>query len=215
MAYLIDKAFHTLRSIQVGRRQKRAYGRWEEAGCPNPPPHLIKQRVLREHAQNFGLEILVETGTYRGDMVHAMRNDFKKIYSIELSTELFEAARRRFHGASNIEILQGDSGIVIAQLIPKLDRPTLFWLDGHYSAGMTARGAKDTPIFEELGHIFNSSMKDYAIVIDDARLFGADPAYPTMQELKDYIKSHRPDAVVSVDTDSIRIAPKQAMRSAA
>lgn len=80
---------------------------------------------------------------------------------------------------------------------------------------MTARGAKDTPIFEELGHIFNSSMKDYAIVIDDARLFGADPAYPTMQELKDYIKSHRPDAVVSVDTDSIRIAPKHAMRSVA
>lgn len=215
MPYLIDRAFHTLRNLQVRQRQIRAYGKWERNGCPNPPPHLIKQRVLREHAQRFGLKILVETGTYRGDMVHAMRNDFEKIYSIELSRELHEAACRRFYNVKHVEILQGDSGKVIADLIPRLDKPTLFWLDGHYSAGMTARGEKDTPIFEELGHIFSSNMKDYAIVIDDARLFGADPAYPTLQELKDYIHAQRPNCDIEVDTDSIRITFKAAMRKVA
>lgn len=215
MPYLIDRAFHTVRGWQVRSRQLRAYGKWERNGCPNPPPHLIKQRVLREHAEKYGLKILVETGTYRGDMVYAMRKDFDKIYSIELSTELHEAARRRFYGYDHIEILQGDSGRVIADLLPKLDQPTLFWLDGHYSAGMTARGEKDTPIFEELGHIFASKLTDYAIVIDDARLFGADPAYPTMEELKKFILAHRPNSDIEVDTDSIRITSKSALRKTA
>ena len=59
--------------------------KWERAGCPDPPPHPIKQRVLREHAQRFGLDVLVETGTFTGHMIASMKDDFRKLYSIELA----------------------------------------------------------------------------------------------------------------------------------
>ena len=51
--------------------------------APVPPPHVVKQRVLREYAERYELKVFVETGTYRGDMVQAMKPLFDKIYSIE------------------------------------------------------------------------------------------------------------------------------------
>jgi hypothetical protein len=67
--------------------------RWTLRGKTAPPPHVIKQRAIKSYARRFGLSVFVETGTYLGDMVEAVRPHFKKIYSIELSEEL--AAPRR------------------------------------------------------------------------------------------------------------------------
>src|ERR1035438_7237514 len=69
---------------------------WEMAGRPLPPPDVLKQRNLRRAAEAHGLRIFVETGTFDGQMVEAMRNHFDRIYSIELSREYYDAARRRF-----------------------------------------------------------------------------------------------------------------------
>jgi len=70
-------------------REGDALAEWERQGRPVPPPHVAKQRVLREYAERYHLKIFVETGTYRGDMVEAMKHLFHKIYSIELSDTLF------------------------------------------------------------------------------------------------------------------------------
>jgi hypothetical protein len=48
------------------------------------------------------------------------------------------------------------------------------------------------------------------IVIDDARCFGRDPDYPSLRELREFIRSKRPDAEVEVEDDSIRITPAAA-----
>ena len=61
-----------------------------------PPPHIVKQLVIREYACKYNLKIFVETGTLRGDMVYAMRPYFEQIYSIELSTRLYRQAKKRF-----------------------------------------------------------------------------------------------------------------------
>ena len=180
---------------------------WERGGRPNPPPHPIKQRVLRDFAQNYGLRVFVETGTYYGDMVAAMRPQFVRLYSIELSADLHAKTVRRFKGCTNVELIQGDSGVELGKLLPRLTEPTLFWLDGHYSAGETAKGSKDTPILEELRHILCSENQGHVIVIDDARLFGADAGYPTISELTAFVKSLRPDVDVAVACDAIRITP--------
>ena len=50
-------------------RDRREVSRWEAMGRPCPPPHSIKQRLLREFKTRYGLEILVETGTFKGDMI--------------------------------------------------------------------------------------------------------------------------------------------------
>ncbi|MBD2771526.1 hypothetical protein [Iningainema tapete] len=89
----------------------------------------------------------------------------------------------------------------------QLKQPALFWLDGHYSQGITARGDKDTPILEELDCILSYPDLGHVLIIDDARCFGTDPAYPNINELKSFIFNKRDYVEVSVQDDSIRIVP--------
>jgi hypothetical protein len=205
--------FHLLRNSVVKRRQADALSVWERSGRPVPVPHLVKQATLHEYANHYDLRILVETGTLYGDMVEAMRTRFDRIYSIELSQALYEAAVIRFRKDKKIEIIQGDSGITLGQLMPRIDQPALFWLDGHYSGGITARGAKDTPIFEELHHVLSSGVAGHVVIIDDARCFGMDPAYPTLDELFAFVGVLRPDVDLVVQNDSIRITPRASSTS--
>lgn len=190
-------------------RERREIARWQAKGCPAPPPHAVKQQNLRDFRTRFDLKILVETGTFKGEMVEAMKGEFEKVYSVELAKDFHRKAVERFRPDPHVDILHGDSGKVFAELVPKLDRPTLFWLDGHYSAGNTARGEKDTPVMEELEHIFAQSDLRCVILIDDARCFEgkSEQVYPSMDEVRSFVHSHRPDWDVSVDDDCIRIVP--------
>lgn len=202
------RLYHPLRNRRVRRRNRQQLVAWQRAGRPVPPPPAAKQQNLLACARQYGLRILVETGTYRGDTVEALRKNFERIYSIELSPFLFAQAQERFRSAKNVELIHGDSGAKLADLMRKLDQPALFWLDGHYSAGITAKGDKITPIFEELGHIFSAPSRAHAIAIDDARLFGTDPGYPTLEELVRFVRDKKPDAEIVVQDDIIRILPR-------
>lgn len=192
-------------SVREAIRERREIMEWDRAGRPAPPPHAIKQQAIRAYAKKFGLKIFVETGTFRGAMVEAMKKYFSRIYSIELGKDLYEESKERFAGDERITIIHGDSGVELGKLVPKLNQPALFWLDGHYSAGITARGEKDTPILEELTHIFNSGQKGHVILIDDVRCFDPNPAYPNVDDLLEFIKQNRPDSIIEIENDSIRI----------
>ena len=197
--------YHPVRNWLRTLRRKRELRRWEQHGRPVPPPHVVKQRTIQHFADRFELKILVETGTYYGDMVEAMKRRFSRIYSIELNRELCERAAQRFQRDRHIRIIQGDSGVELGKLVGELDQPALFYLDGHYSGGATAKGSNDTPIFDELAHIFNARQRGHVIVIDDARCFGTDPAYPSVERLKEFVWSKQPGATIEVEDDSIRI----------
>ena len=201
--------YDSLRNLVIRRRELKQLADWERNGRPIPPPHIVKQQTLKTFSKRYGLKILVETGTYYGDMVEAMKDVFNQLYSIELSTELYKKAKKRFKGEKHIELICGDSGLELMNLMSKIDQPTLFWLDGHYSAGVTAKGEKDTPIYEELNHILNSTDKGHVIIIDDARCFGADPNYPSIKELCDFIKSKRANLDIVIQDDCIRVIPNQ------
>jgi hypothetical protein len=149
----------------------------------------------------------VETGTYYGEMVQAMTYVFRRIYSIELSDDLFRRARDRFGGQAHVNLIHGDSAQVLPSVLNCLTGPALFWLDGHYSGGETARGAEDTPILSEVDQILSVAEAGHVIVIDDARCFGTDPAYPTLETLKEFVLARRPSCRYEVAGDSIRIAP--------
>jgi len=177
---------------------------WEKHGRPLPPPHIVKQMTIEEFRKKFQTNILVETGTYLGDMVEAQRTHFKKIYSIELSQKLFNRARKRFKDHSHITILQGDSGVVLNKLISEINQPALFWLDGHYSGGITAKADKECPVPEELETIMKSSLA-HIILIDDARLFNGTQDYPTIEEIKTMIEKNGNSYSLDVKDDIIRI----------
>lgn len=202
---------HMLRNIKLryryGKKQRKAMKEWLANGKPNPPPHQIKRENINEHAKKYGLKLFVETGTYHGDMIDLLRNDFDQLYSIELSDQYFKDAERRFKCQKHIKILHGDSGEKLGELVPQLKTPALFWLDGHYSAGNTAKGVEDTPILRELAHIFSSPVKGHVILVDDARLFGSDPGYPSLETVKSHVLALSPGSNIVLKDDSICITP--------
>lgn len=178
---------------------------WESAERPIPPPHAFKQELLKEYAVNYRLKTFVETGTLEGDMVAALNGIFDRIYSIELSPIYFEKAKKRFADFPQIEIIQGDSGLILKRLMDTLTKPTLFWLDGHFCGGDTAKGEKDTPVIQELESIFKSPDYGHVVIIDDMRYFGTDKDYPTVEEVKSLVLSHRPYVEFVIAYDIMRI----------
>ena len=181
--------------------------KWEKKGKPVPPPHPIKQARILEYKNKFNLEILVETGTFQGEMVEAQRKNFKKIYSIELSEDYYEKAVTKFKRFKHIRLVQGDSSVKLKEVTKLLDVPALFWLDGHYSGGNTAKGDLNCPIYGELDTIFSGDL-DHVLVIDDAKDFNGTNDYPTMDDLNRYILSKRPYYKMDVRDNIISFYPE-------
>lgn len=181
---------------------------WERKGRPVPPPDEVKRRALRHYLRHYGLRTFVETGTFRGDTSAEMEPYVDRVITIELAPDLAARARERFAASTNVRVLEGDSGKVLPELLPDLDAPALFWLDGHYSGGITARGDEDTPVRAELAAILEHDLAGHVILIDDAREFRGG-AYPTIEEVIDIVRAHRADYSVEVREDIIRVTPGQ------
>lgn len=120
------------------------------------------------------------------------KTSIKNILSIELDEILAAEAQFRFRRDTKIKILHGDSGKVLPSVIIGLAKPALFWLDGHYSDGVTALGETTTPIFAELLAINASKQDADVILIDDIRLFDGHDGYPTLEKLVDFIYKINP-----------------------
>ncbi len=183
---------------------KKDYKKWVVSGEPSHPPHLYKQKTIQQYRKKYNIEILIETGTYLGFMVYAQKNYFKHIFSIELSSPLYQDAVVMFKNYSHIKILHGDSGVVLHTIVPDLKRKALFWLDGHYSMGFTAKGEKECPIYEELDAIFKNDI-GHVILIDDARCFNGTGDYPSLEELTRYIQSKNKSYKIETIKDVIRV----------
>jgi len=187
------------------RIKKRIIDDWYKMGRPIPPPPPIKQKIVKEYALRFSSRILIETGTYLGDMVDATKDVFSQIYSIELDENLYKRAKSRFSNASNIHIIWGDSSEVLPRILTSTRHSCLFWLDAHYSGGITAKGEFNTPIVKELKHIFAHPIKNNVILIDDARCFTGQEDYPAIEDLKKIVAKELPDGILEVRDDIIRI----------
>jgi hypothetical protein len=143
-------------------------------------------------------------------MIYAMKDSFKTLYTVELAEELFVNAKQKFESYTYIHPIFGDSGKILHELVPSLKQPALFWLDGHYSGGFTAKGELDAPVGQELDAIIQSIQNGikHIILIDDARLFINDTSYtgyPRMNEIKRLITEKLPDYNISIESDVIII----------
>lgn len=206
---IIDFIYPVIQSIKDKieiKKQVRKHNAWQKSGCLVPPPHLVKQKVIKEYQQMYGYTILIETGTFKGDMIKAQLSNFDQLISIELGVELHRKAVRRFKNIKNVNIVQGDSGKVLPKILLDINEPAIFWLDGHYSAGKTAKGDKECPIFDELNAIFNGKNLKHILLIDDARLFIGENDYPTIKELTEFIKIKNDKYKIVIKDDIIKIA---------
>ena len=192
------------------------YWYWKLRGEPIRSPHLLKQRTVRDYAQRYNLRVLVETGTYYGEMVAAMKGRFAEIYSVEFDSALARRAAKKFSRWPHIHIMEGDSQKVVPEILKSLREPTLFWLDaGYYGwAGLQGDKQRLTTEFESiLGHSIpdNSSPghanQRHVILMDDARGLNGQNGAPTVEQLKQRIEAEFPGRHVEVKYDILRITP--------
>ncbi len=200
------KLAHRLVLWDAGRRlwQRRQLRAWDRKGRPAPPPPRFKQHLVAAYAKRFAREVLVETGTFLGDMLFAVRDSFRTIYSIELDPWLYRRARRRFGRYRHIHLVPGNSSEMLPFVLSRIDRPALFWLDAHQMAG-GVRGFQVTPVARELEQILLDD-RDDVILIDDARLFTG-IGYPTIDQVRERILAQRPGCAFEVEDDVIRAHP--------
>ena len=170
-------------------------------GSPVPPPRAIKLKWIRYFQSRFQLHCFVESGTFHGETVAAVANRFDRVLSIELDGRLWENAVQRFRAQPQVTIMQGDSGEVLAHALARFDGPCLFWLDGHYSGGTTAKAERNTPILAELQAIRRYMNPYHVILIDDARLFDGTDDYPTHDKVVDMLQAMNPEYTVRVVDD--------------
>lgn len=175
-------------------------------GKPVPPLHIVKQGIVIGYQRRHRFETFVETGTFTGEMLAAVRPYFSELISIELSPRIYAIASRRFSGDSGITLLLGDSGVVLPRVLESLDHPALFWLDGHYMGEGTGRAQIDTPVTQELAALLRHPVRGHVVLIDDARLFTGSDGYPSIADVRTRVETERPGSVVTLDGDIIRCA---------
>ena len=179
------------------------YWYWILRGRPERSPHLLKQKVVREYGEKFGLKILVETGTYYGEMVAAMKRRFGRIYSIEFVPALAERAQRKFAGDAHIRVFCGDSRVVMPEVLTLLKGPALFWLDAGYYGWIGKQGDQQR-LSAELEMILSHPLQ-HIILLDDARGLTGRDGVPSVADVKGYVESKFPTRQVRVEHDIMRV----------
>jgi hypothetical protein len=148
-------------------------------------------------------KIFIETGSYLGDGIQlALDSGYKEIYSIELCPNLHNTCKQRFHDNLSVNLLQGDSSVVLKNLLQILsDKLSLtFWLDGHYSGPHTAKGTKDCPLMEELEAILSRSNKTNDLVyVDDMRIYRNFDSDVNEENMIKLIKKYKPNAIITYE----------------
>ncbi len=135
------------------------------------------REVIDKVRSMYGVQVFVETGTFRGSTAAWASEHFERVFTIEGSAELHHQAKAAHADKRNIEFLHGDSRTVLREVVSQLrDTSALFWLDAHWMPGSFGE-VHECPILEELATI-NQSSADHFVFIDDARLFLAPPPLP-------------------------------------
>jgi SAM-dependent methyltransferase len=176
-----------LSSWLVALKDRFDYVRWRHANvagsaagsiCP-----LQKRYALLELVRADKLGLVVETGTFLGDMAAFLSARGYDVITIELDPTLAALARLRFADNQRVHLIEGDSRTRLPAVVNELTHPTLFYLDAHYSGPGTGKGEIETPISAEIDLILKRAPAESVVAIDDARCFGTAPDYPSLQDL--------------------------------
>jgi len=171
----------------------KSFWHWNKRRYAAPSPNSVKQSCLiRNGVPNA---TWVETGTYLGTTTLQLSKHALFVYSIEPSPTLFTNAKNHFSKFDNVEIINGLSENVFKTLLPKISGNVNFWLDGHYSEGITFEGPQSTPIIDEL-FLISQHLDNFdktTICVDDVRCF--DPsrefsAYPSVDFLVNWAREN-------------------------
>lgn len=181
--------------------------------------HGVPIELAVQLRDELGLVGAVETGTYLGESTVRLAEHFKHVSTVELGEQLWREAKERHTAVRNVTFLQGASEHVLAGVADAADGPLLYWLDGHWSGGVTAGESNECPLLEEIDAVDASPHgAGSVILIDDARLFLAPPPpphdraqWPSLMDVTDKLRATH-DRFVTVLEDAIIAVPMSARR---
>jgi hypothetical protein len=129
--------------------------------------------ILEKTTGNYNqYNLFIETGSLMGETLGNLKGSFGKLISIEITDKYYNLCNDKFKNDENVEIVKGDCVIELPKVIKEnLDNSIIFFLDGHYSAGMTGKGIIEVPLMQELKSINELYSNPTIIIIDDADLF--------------------------------------------
>jgi FkbM family methyltransferase len=141
-----------------------------------PPTEIIYK--LKEV---YGINNFIETGTYQGHTAYWASQLFEQVFTIEYSQDIYQKVTEKYGHIKNIDFLYGDTRNLLQNTLSKLESPSLFWLDAHWSGGITYGESDECPLLAEI-EIINRSDCEHFIFIDDARLFLSPPPPPHLPQ---------------------------------
>lgn len=96
-------------------------------------PHGILRRVCKRFPEYSGIEVLIETGTFKGKTTCQESRYFREVHTVELNGELFHSNADTFARYPNIHAYHGDCVVMLPKILAELDEPCVFFLDAHWS----------------------------------------------------------------------------------
>jgi hypothetical protein len=143
----------------------------------------------------------IETGSLFGEGIQiAIESGFEKVISFEIDETLYNHCIDRYKDNPNVEIILGDSAVELKKFLDKNKNISFtYWLDGHYSGGITGCGVKEFPIIEELEAILQRDVKDEVIYIDDMRILRSFNADINLSKIKKTCLSYKPECKISFE----------------
>lgn len=198
--------YSRLKALQKRLGQRVDYLWWVLRGKPARSPHLLKQKTVLATARAYQLDALVETGTYYGEMVAAMRKRFRSISTIEADAGFYALAQSMFGKYPHIRLLYGDSAMWIPKLLKDIHTPCLFWLDGGYFIWDAKEGSNNR-LMSEIDSILSHPVKQHVVLLDDARGLNGTHGTPRIEDFIGAIHAKYPERTIEVKHDIIRIYP--------
>jgi len=162
-----------------------------------------KQKIIIKIAQKERIRNFIETGTYIGETVKSVLPFFDNIYTIEINRKLYLYNKKKFRKNKNVRVILGNSYKRLQEILPKINEPSIFWLDAHYSGGITSKSDGLTPIKKELKTILKFWKNNSVVLIDDARLFCGKYGYPDIQWIRSIFKNKKVN--IKIENDVIII----------
>lgn len=163
-----------------------------KTGCSNPIPPFIKHKLLLRHG-SIG-STWVETGTFIGQTTRYLAKNFPMVHTIEASKDCITIAKFmsgrfpkkiRFHEGTSEQCLDGICSL--------LDGSVCFWLDAHYSSGITYKGEEKTSISSDLKIIEKNidRFESIVVIIDDLLACHLDSNYPSLDTYVDWARKNK------------------------
>lgn len=141
-------------------------------------------------------DTFIETGTYKGNTLDKIKDNYKSIHTIEIVEEFYNNTKHKFKDFSNIHFHLGDSSKTLKILLEGIDEPVTFWLDAHYQGGIQPNSTKK-PLIDELNVIKGHEINTHMIMIDDVRAFHVYGT--TVKEVKDKLLQINPNYIIEFD----------------